>query len=147
MLKRIKAGELFNDEAIIDDHHQEIRNALTIDHSAEFAIAAGNAYFRAWSASSGVARLRLEHDCIQDYVRCAMVIKNENLLVSIRLILDAFHKNKPKAGIDEMLYRIYEPVLWRSLNASNPQVRLHAAVIFFASFPLHDPSTDLNTLD
>ena len=38
-----------------------------------------------------------------------------------------------------MLLRTYEPILFRSLEAANPAVRRHSALLFFEAFPLQDP--------
>jgi len=40
-------------------------------------------------------------------------------------ILSYFHKHKTQKGVDAMLLRLYEPILWRSLkvNVPTPSVR------------------------
>lgn len=35
-----------------------------------------------------------------------------------------------------MLYRLYEPLLWRSFKVANPLVRANAMALLCASFPL-----------
>ncbi|KAJ4456690.1 putative Condensin-2 complex subunit G2 [Paratrimastix pyriformis] len=49
--------------------------------------------------------------------------------------------------VDEMLYRLYEPILWRALSAANPHVRAGAGSLMVAAFPLMDPDGDRETTD
>ncbi|KAK2960583.1 putative Condensin-2 complex subunit G2 [Blattamonas nauphoetae] len=74
-----------------------------------------------------------------------MVLCNSAVLKNVRTILDVFHKRKSDPTVDEMLNRIYAPIIWQSLSAANPQVRLRASVIFYGAFPIHDPTGDLQT--
>ncbi len=46
-----------------------------------------------------------------------------------------------------MLLRLYEPILWRSLNVANPLVRRNAATILVESFPLQDPDAPQRETD
>ena len=34
----------------------------------------------------------------------------------IRHVLDGFHSHKKERGVDEMLVKLYEPILWRALK-------------------------------
>ena len=36
------------------------------------------------------------------------------------------HRHKKSAGVDDMLLRLYEPILFRSLNVANPAVRANS---------------------
>jgi hypothetical protein len=37
---------------------------------------------------------------------------------SLRVVLDGFHSQKGVKGVDEMLLRLYQPILFRSLQVS-----------------------------
>lgn len=66
------------------------------------------------------------------------------LLFSIHFCGLPFHLTKPQRrarGVDEMLARLYEPILWRSLHAANPSVRFNAAAVLMDAFPLHTEKT------
>lgn len=41
--------------------------------------------------------------------------------------------------MDEMLFRLYSPILWRSLRAANADVRANATAVLLDAFPLQDP--------
>jgi condensin-2 complex subunit G2 len=55
-------------------------------------------------------------------------------------VLDGFHLKKKEAGVDAMLLRLYEPLLWRALKAANAVVRANAVALLCAAFPLQDSS-------
>lgn len=42
-------------------------------------------------------------------------------------------------GVDEMLLRLYNPIIWRSFTAANAHVRRNAMLLFATAFPLQDP--------
>lgn len=44
-------------------------------------------------------------------------------------------------GVDDMLARLYEPIIWRSLKAANPCVRANATAVLADAFPLHTTDT------
>ncbi|XP_048367247.1 condensin-2 complex subunit G2-like isoform X1 [Sphaerodactylus townsendi] len=55
-------------------------------------------------------------------------------------MLSYFHKqNKCRQGVEEVLYRLYQPILWRALKARNSEVRSNAAFLFVDAFPILDP--------
>ncbi len=40
---------------------------------------------------------------------------------ALATILSVFHLKKKQRGVDQMLLRLYEPILWRSLKVANPE--------------------------
>ena len=46
-----------------------------------------------------------------------------------------------------MLYRLYNPFLWRSLKVANVYVRANAATLFLDAFPLQDPDWSREEID
>lgn len=96
----------------------------------------GEIYYKAWKASSGQILLKIEYNCIQDLMYHAIHCRDNNLFQNIRKILNAFHSKKKVNGVDEMLLRLYEPILFRSLNAANSTVRKNASSILIDAFPL-----------
>jgi hypothetical protein len=58
---------------------------------------------------------------------------------AIRLVLAAFHNKKKFKAVDEMLARIYEPILWRAFKVANAGVRVQAAQLLAEAFPVQDP--------
>ncbi|NXO63515.1 CNDG2 protein, partial [Phainopepla nitens] len=63
-------------------------------------------------------------------------------------MLTYFHKqSKVRQGVEEMLYRLYQPILWRALKARNSEVRANAAFLFVDAFPVRDPSFTAEEMD
>ncbi|KAK2097118.1 Condensin-2 complex subunit G2 [Saguinus oedipus] len=88
----------------------------------------------------------IENDCIQDFMfhgihlprRSPVHSKVREIIVSV---LSYFHhQKKVRQGVEEMLYRLYKPILWRGLKARNSEVRSNAALLFVEAFPIRDPS-------
>jgi condensin-2 complex subunit G2 len=46
-----------------------------------------------------------------------------------------------------MLCRLYEPILWRSLNVANAIVRKNAAALLIDAFPIEDPKLGPDEID
>jgi hypothetical protein len=69
----------------------------------------------------------------------AVHVANPSLARNIRRVLQGFHSQKKQKGVDELLLRLYEPILWRSLVVANPAARRNSAALLFAgaSFPGH----------
>ncbi|XP_009896923.2 condensin-2 complex subunit G2 [Dryobates pubescens] len=99
-------------------------------------------YFRAWKKVSGEFLQVLEHNCIQDFMHHGIHLPRSSSVHSkVREILSYIHKqSKVRQGAEEMLYRLYQPILWRALKARNSEVRSNAAFLFVDAFPLRDPS-------
>ena len=51
-------------------------------------------------------------------------------------MLSVLHKHKKEPYIEEMLYKLYKPLLWRALDAANGDVRANATTLFLSVFPL-----------
>ncbi|XP_053122187.1 condensin-2 complex subunit G2 [Hemicordylus capensis] len=98
-------------------------------------------YFRAWKKASGEILEVIEHGCIQDFMHHAIHLpRNSPLHPKVRELLSYFHRqNKCRQGVEEVLYRLYQPILWRALKARNSEVRSNAALLFVDAFPILDP--------
>lgn len=66
---------------------------------------------------------------------------------AIRKVLGFFYAKKKHSGVDEMLVRLFEPILWRSLKVANPHVRRNAALMLIDAFPLQTGSNSQSQLD
>jgi predicted house-cleaning noncanonical NTP pyrophosphatase (MazG superfamily) len=96
-------------------------------------------YFKAWKAAVGKVLLKMEYVCIQDLMYHTIHCRDPTLFKNLRVILDGFHNKKKITGVDEMLLRLYEPILFRALNVANSTVRKNASAILVDSFPLLNP--------
>ncbi|XP_021243904.1 condensin-2 complex subunit G2 isoform X2 [Numida meleagris] len=106
-------------------------------------------YFRAWKKVSGETLEILEHGCIQDFMHHGIHLPRSSSVYSkVREMLSYFHKqSKVRQGVEEMLYRLYKPILWRALKARNSEVRSNAAFLFIDAFPIRDPSFSTEEMD
>ncbi|XP_038829154.1 condensin-2 complex subunit G2-like isoform X1 [Salvelinus namaycush] len=127
--------------------HGTIKNQLPYfakphtDHIAEI-------YCRAWKKASGVCLEQIESTCIQDLMQHAVLLhRTSPVHAKVRQILSYFHKRKGRHGLDEMLYRLYKPILWRALSAANSEVRANATLLFTEAFPIHNPSQNSEKMD
>ncbi|XP_071416123.1 condensin-2 complex subunit G2 [Pithys albifrons albifrons] len=106
-------------------------------------------YFRGWKKVSGEFIEVLEHNCIQDFMHHGIHLPRSSAIHSkVREMLSYFHKqSKVRQGVEEMLYRLYQPILWRALKARNSEVRANAAFLFVDAFPVRDPSFNAEEMD
>ena len=132
--------------AFIDDIHAVVKQQLPYctKRNCEYY---GEIYFKAWRGASGPYITRIEAGCIQDLMSAAVLASNMTLFNALRKVLAGLHSQKKARGVDEMLLRLYQPILWRSLSAANPHVRRNAAMLLIDAFPLHDPDSSLEAMD
>ncbi|NXH32303.1 CNDG2 protein, partial [Myiagra hebetior] len=106
-------------------------------------------YFRAWKKVSGEFTEVLEYNCIQDFMHHGIHLPRSSPVHSkVREMLSYFHKqSKVRQGVEEMLYRLYQPILWRALKARNSEVRANAAFLFVDAFPVRDPNFKVEEMD
>uniref|UniRef100_A0A250Y6Z2 Condensin-2 complex subunit G2 n=1 Tax=Castor canadensis TaxID=51338 RepID=A0A250Y6Z2_CASCN len=105
-------------------------------------------YFRAWKKASGKILETIENDCIQDFMFHGIHLPRRSPVHSkVREVLSFFHHQKVRQGVEEMLYRLYKPILWRGLKARNSEVRSNAALLFVEAFPVRDPSFHAMEMD
>ncbi|NXL76619.1 CNDG2 protein, partial [Leptocoma aspasia] len=106
-------------------------------------------YFRAWKKVSREFIEVLEYNCIQDFMHHGIHLpRSSPVHCKVREMLSYFHKqSKVRQGVEEMLYRLYQPILWRALKARNSEVRANAAFLFVDAFPVRDPSFTAEEMD
>ena len=56
-------------------------------------------------------------------------------------MLQYFHNEKNFRGVDNLLIKLYSPVIWRSLKCNNALVRAQATTLFCDVFPLRANNT------
>jgi len=99
----------------------------------------GELYHTAWKRATGPVLHALEHDCLQDLASHAISTASPALSAAIRHLLSVFHNKKKFKAVDEMLARIYEPILWRSFKVANASMRVQAAQLLAEAFPVQNP--------
>lgn len=109
-----------------------------------------NAYadvlYRAWRNAAGPCLAALERE-LQSLGQAAVSASTSAMASNIRRALDGFHNKKSTAGVDALLQRIYEPVLFRALTAANGNARRNAVLVLHDAFPIHDPSSSASKTD
>ncbi|KAL4154996.1 hypothetical protein PRNP1_007110 [Phytophthora ramorum] len=130
----------------VEDINETIRNQIPNQRNS-ILVKYGNIYFKAWVGSKGAFRAKIEEECIQRYVRDAVHAGSTSLYNAVRTVLQIFFENKRHPGVDEMLYRICSPILWRGVKAPNDSVRRQATILLFDNFPLRDPAFNNETMD
>uniref|UniRef100_A0ABK0LZ90 Non-SMC condensin II complex, subunit G2 n=1 Tax=Rattus norvegicus TaxID=10116 RepID=A0ABK0LZ90_RAT len=127
--------------------HDTIKNQLPgLQKSLMVHIA--EIYFRAWKKASGKILETIENDCIQDFMFHGIHLPRRSPVHSkVREVLSYFHQQKVRQGVEEMLYRLYKPILWRGLKARNSEVRSNAALLFVEAFPVRDPNFIATEMD
>ncbi|XP_026123557.1 condensin-2 complex subunit G2 [Carassius auratus] len=127
--------------------HETIKNQLQF-FPKTLSVHVAEIYFRAWRKASGSFLEEIESTCIQDLMQHAMLLhRNSPVHSKVRQILTYFHKQKFREGVDEMLNRLYKPILWKALKATNAEVRANATLLFTEAFPIHDPSMSSEMVD
>ncbi|XP_064431717.1 condensin-2 complex subunit G2 isoform X3 [Mirounga angustirostris] len=128
--------------------HETIKNQLQgLQKSLMVHIA--EIYFRAWKKASGKILETIENGCIQDFMHHGIHLPRRSPVhPRVREVLSYFHhQKKVRQGVEEMLYRLYKPILWRGLKARNSEVRSNAALLFIEAFPVRDPNFNAIEMD
>ncbi|PIO39697.1 hypothetical protein AB205_0160620, partial [Aquarana catesbeiana] len=90
----------------------------------------------------------IEHTCIQDFMHHGVHLpRNSPVHPKVREILSYFHQQKMRQGVEQMLYRLYQPIIWRGLKVPNSEVRSNAALLFVEVFPLRDLNMNQADMD
>ncbi|XP_027361434.1 uncharacterized protein LOC113869346 [Abrus precatorius] len=100
----------------------------------------GDILFRAWKAAQGDSRSEIENGFLQDLIEAAIHASSGAFASYIRRILGAFINQRTTDGVEKMLYRLSEPVIFRSLQVANSNVRQNALHLLLDMFPLEDPA-------
>lgn len=127
--------------------HETIKNQLQF-FPKTLSVHVAEIYFRAWRKASGPFLEEIESVCIQDLMQHALLVhRNSPVHSKVRQILTYFHEQKFREGVDEMLHRLYKPILWKALKAANAEVRANATLLFTEAFPIHDPGMSSEMVD
>lgn len=90
----------------------------------------GDVLFRAWKAAPENSRGQIENGFIQDLIEASIHASSGALASYIRRILGAFINQRTINGVEKLLYRLAQPVIFRSM-----QVNASSNSLFFNSHP------------
>ena len=140
--QRVLAFSFGLNATLASDMYSSMKAHLPHSTSAQ-QLSHGVILFRAWKSSlvaeASETRTVIEEQCIQDLMATSIKVESTFLFNACRRVLQAFTSQKRRDGVDEMLLRLYNPIIWRGLSAANPTVRKQAGVLFIDAFPLQDP--------
>ena len=162
--KKFLAGLLQQDVHLVKDLHRAFRVQIT-EAKPSILKSYGEIYHRAWKEvrqnqneddlddnedkleETVSIREAIEHEVLQDLMYSVVHIDSPSTFRSILTVLEPLHTDKNNSEMAGLLYRLYSPILWRSLAATNPRIRKNAVVILEKVFPLHDPLNALTMKD
>ncbi|XP_043709545.1 uncharacterized protein LOC122658588 isoform X2 [Telopea speciosissima] len=103
--------------------------------------------FRAWKATDGSLRSEIENGFLQGLIEGAIHASSGSFAASLRRVLGGFINQRTTAGVEKLLFRLAEPVLFRSLQVANSNVRQNALHLLLDMFPLEDPDATKEVKD
>lgn len=83
-------------------------------------------------------------DIIQQFAHDAIHAADKKYFRSLRAMLNVIHQYKRMKGVDDMLYRVYSPIIWRSLRCANSIIREQSTMLFLDIFPLQSSTITSN---
>ncbi|VFR00024.1 unnamed protein product [Cuscuta campestris] len=107
----------------------------------------GEITFRAWKAAEGEARVEIEDRFLQMMIDSAIHASSAAFSASIRRILGGFISQRTTDGVEGVLFRLAEPIIFRSLQVANSNVRQNALHLLLDLFPLEDPDATMEGKD
>ncbi|EEF37095.1 conserved hypothetical protein [Ricinus communis] len=107
----------------------------------------GEILFRAWKGVNGELKDEIENGFLQGLIEAAIYSSSGVLASSVRRVLGAFVSQRTTDGVEKLLFRLAEPVIFRSLQVANSNVRLNALHLLLDLFPLEDPDVTKEVKD
>ena len=139
--RRVLASILSQCPALVAEAHAFIRLQLTNGCGARAQEGWGEVYYKAWAGAEAGARIVIEQAAIQDLMARGTRAAQPSTFAAVRRVLAALVERKQSRakGVEAMLLRLYSPILFRALAASNAAMRTNAAILLLDAFPLRDP--------
>ncbi|XP_057957606.1 uncharacterized protein LOC131150725 [Malania oleifera] len=103
--------------------------------------------FRAWKVAEGAVRDEIENGFLQDMIEGAIHSSSDSLAAFIRRVLGGFINKRTTDGVEQLLFRVAEPVIFRSLQVASSNVRLNALHLLLDLFPFEDPDATKEVKD
>lgn len=86
-------------------------------------------------------------EVIQNILHDAVHAQDSKYFRGLRFLIQEFHDVRRTDQLDNMLNRVFEPIIWRSLRCANAIVRMQAAMLFLDVFPLQKASSNPEEAD
>ena len=119
--------------------HKQARGCLP-SLSKAACLGLGEVYHKSWLAAGGEFKTRLETDCVQDLMYRGVLASRARggVAAPVARVLSYFRSQERSQPTQNLLARLFEPILWRHLKVANQEVRLNACELFLAHYPLED---------
>jgi condensin-2 complex subunit G2 len=141
-----------DDETLQKDMHLAIRAQMT-QQKKNMVRVYGEVYLKAWklaldseeeeeesqSSHTNSARMHVE-EMMEQYAYSMIHAKHTTLNKSLSIFMEPFYQQQKTPAVEDLLHRIYGPILWRATAAANSQVRVNAVKVLAQVFPLQDAS-------
>ncbi|KAJ0256163.1 ARM repeat superfamily protein [Hirschfeldia incana] len=99
----------------------------------------GGILFRAWREVEDDLKGEIEDGFMQGIVDSAIHASSSALAASLRKVLGGFISQRTTHGVEKLLFGLAEPMIFRSLQVANSNVRLNALHLLLDLFPMEDP--------
>ena len=127
--------------------HQSIRAQIP-ENKRSVLSNYGEIYFIAWKNSpDDESREEFETEVLQDLMYACIHAARPGLSSALLTVLEKFHGQKNLKDVEKLLYRLYAPLIWRSLSAANATVRENTVRLLGEIFPLRSAEKSKNPLD
>lgn len=103
--------------------------------------------FRGWKLVEGNLRDEIENGFLQGLIEGAIYASSASFAASIRRVLGGFIAQRTVDGVEKLLFCLAEPVIFRSLQVANSNVRQNALHLLLDMFPLEDPDSTKEVKD
>ncbi|KAL8472917.1 hypothetical protein ACS0TY_029293 [Phlomoides rotata] len=107
----------------------------------------GEIAFRAWKTVEGECKNEIENGFLQNLVEGSIYASSPALSASIRKVLWGFVQQRTTEGVEKLIFHLAEPVIFRSLQVANSNVRQNALHLLLDLFPLEDPDSSKEDKD
>ncbi|KAG6395914.1 hypothetical protein SASPL_142047 [Salvia splendens] len=107
----------------------------------------GEILFRGWKTVESERKNEIENGFLQELVEGAIYASSPDLAASIRRILWGFVQQRTTEGVEKLIFRLAEPVVFRSLQVANSNVRQNALHLLLDLFPLENPDATKEAKD
>jgi condensin-2 complex subunit G2 len=130
---------LLQNRDLIEPLHQAIKVQL-VGNKAKIVNVYADAYYKAYHETKDpTVQDALEQVVWSDLVQAVLHAADPDTHKAVRMVLQPLHAAQKHH--EALLHRLYGPILWRALSASQTQVRLQAAQILPEIFPLRGGHT------
>ncbi|KAE8675627.1 hypothetical protein F3Y22_tig00111650pilonHSYRG00052 [Hibiscus syriacus] len=107
----------------------------------------GEILFKGWKGVEGKLKREIEDGFLMGLVEGAIHASSKGLGSSIRRVLGGFINQRTVDGVEKLFFRLAEPVIFRSLQVANSNVRQNALHLLLDLFPFEDPDATKEAKD